>query len=628
MATPVSLIYLDVDDEITSAANRIRNETTMRVALVLPSGSRVATSRINFRLLAREAQAHGHDLYIVAPEAATRALAGTAGLPVFATVRELEAEMADEEGPGAGGGPAAATGAAAGAVADGDARTSGDGLAPRPRDMATPIVERPRTPAASPVDGLTGRRAEVAGRPRGVLSGRSAAAADLPVVAGARSRVDRRVGWLPILAVIVVVAFVGGFVGAQLLPAATIVVRPKVEPIELTFNVTADPAATAPDAAAGIVPATQETIPLDASGDYSATGKKVTETKATGTVTFSSYNTGASNTIPAGSIVSTQSDRQFVTRDTVILPPATLVGTPPQLTVVPSTGDSFVTAVKPGTSGNVAAGAIKIVPPGENPVVTKVANKAPTSGGTHTETSIVSQKDIDKALADLTTQIDAAFDHLLAEPAQILPDLTIFPETKSRTAVVPSVDPKTLLGDQVESFSLGVTATGSVTAVDETTVSALATARLRSTVAAGRDIVKDSVSATVGQGKVQGTQIVFGVKAVGQQVRRLVAADLRDQVKGLPVAEARTTLEAYGTTTIDLWPGFISSIPTNDFRINLTIAGAVPIEGSSPGPASPGAPGASPSPRPTTSPSPSLPGSGSPKPSGSGSSRPSASASP
>ena len=623
MATPVSLIYLDVDDEITSAANRIRNETTMRVALVLPSGSRVATSRINFRLLAREAQAHGHDLYIVAPEAATRALAGTAGLPVFATVRDLEAEMADGEGPGRDDGAAAGGGATAGVVAAGEALASDDAPAPRPRDMATPIVERARTPASSPVAGLTGERVGTDARLRN-LSGRSAAA-DLPVVAGARRRIDRRVGWLPILAVIVVVAFVGGFLGAQLLPAATIVVTPKVEPIELTFNVTADPTATASDTAAGIVPATLETIPLDASGDYSATGRKVSETKATGTVTFSSYDTGGSNTIPAGSIVATQSNRQFVTKDTVILPPATLVG-PPPFTVAPSTGDSAVTAVKPGTSGNVAAGAIRIVPPGENPIVTKVTNKAPTSGGTHTETLIVSQKDIDKALADLTSQIDAAFTHLLAEPGQILPDMTIFPETKSRTAAVPSVDPKTLLGDQVQSFSLGATATGTVTAVDETAVSALATARLRSTVAAGQDLVKDSLSATVGQGKVQGTQIVFSVKAVAQQVRRLVAADLRDQIKGLPVADARTRLEVYGTATIDLWPGFVSSIPTNDFRINLTIAGAVPIEGASPGPGSTGSPGASASPRPTASPR--APDSGSPKPPGSGTTRPSASASP
>ena len=49
------ILYLDVDDEITSAAARVREVPSGRVAVVLPYGSRVATSRINFRLLARDA---------------------------------------------------------------------------------------------------------------------------------------------------------------------------------------------------------------------------------------------------------------------------------------------------------------------------------------------------------------------------------------------------------------------------------------------------------------------------------------------------------------------------------------------------------------------------------------------
>ena len=58
--------YLDIDDEITSAAARIRSTEGSRVAVVLPYGSRVATSRINSRLLARDALTNGKRLSIVA----------------------------------------------------------------------------------------------------------------------------------------------------------------------------------------------------------------------------------------------------------------------------------------------------------------------------------------------------------------------------------------------------------------------------------------------------------------------------------------------------------------------------------------------------------------------------------
>ena len=90
-----SIVYLDVDDEITSAAARIRGADDRRVALVVPYGSRLATSRINFRLLAREAQSRERRLSIVAGDAGTRALAASAGLPAFGSVGEYEAAEAE-----------------------------------------------------------------------------------------------------------------------------------------------------------------------------------------------------------------------------------------------------------------------------------------------------------------------------------------------------------------------------------------------------------------------------------------------------------------------------------------------------------------------------------------------------
>ncbi len=111
------VLYLDVDDEITSAAARIRRAEGNRVVLVLPYGSRVATSRINFRLLARDALMHEKRLSIVAPDGATRALAASAGLPVFASVAEYEGSLEDGDRAGAGRAAAAAAATAAGGVA-------------------------------------------------------------------------------------------------------------------------------------------------------------------------------------------------------------------------------------------------------------------------------------------------------------------------------------------------------------------------------------------------------------------------------------------------------------------------------------------------------------------------------
>src|ERR1700740_3162329 len=105
------IVYLDVDDEITSAASRIRSSASTKVALVVPYGSRIATSRMNFRLLSREAVVSNRRLSIVSGDAATRSLAASAGLPVFGSVGEYEEQEAGRQSPSAAG-----AGSAAGAV--------------------------------------------------------------------------------------------------------------------------------------------------------------------------------------------------------------------------------------------------------------------------------------------------------------------------------------------------------------------------------------------------------------------------------------------------------------------------------------------------------------------------------
>src|SRR3954447_7363169 len=111
------IVYLDVDDEITSAASRIRTSAGSRVALVVPYGSRIATSRMNFRLLSREAMVSNHRLSIVSGDAAARSLAASAGVPGFGTVGEYESSLSSGPPGGSVPGPSPAAAAAPEAAA-------------------------------------------------------------------------------------------------------------------------------------------------------------------------------------------------------------------------------------------------------------------------------------------------------------------------------------------------------------------------------------------------------------------------------------------------------------------------------------------------------------------------------
>jgi len=595
------IIYLDIDDEITSAAARVRSSDARRVALVLPYGSRVATSRINFRLLSRDALINEKQLAVVAGDPATRALAASAGLPVFASVAEYESsfvrlEVEPEE---------AAAASAAGATDVEPASTVKPAETPASKPAtraakATGVARRDANAApAGPVDaaGLRGETVPTAvPRPRPIATDRSPEAPPWdaegragpasptgPPTSAPLSGPGRRGGSrLPLvvaLAVLALIVLVGGVGAYVLLPSATIVVTQRPEalpPLELT--VTADPAATEPDAASLVVPAVQVPLDVAVTDTFQATGKRVEETKATGQVRFSNLDFLRTNTVAGGSIVSTNAGVRFRTNATVTVPRADLVG----LTVFPGRISVGVTAVDPGVAANVEPNTIVIVPKGEDPQALKVVNPDATTGGKHDEFPKVAQADVDAALRKLSSALDAAFQSRLADPSIAAPGATVFRETAVLGDSTPNVDPATLVGQEIAAFELTLSATGTVITVDPSPISSIAEQKLRATVAADRQLVAGSIKVSVGAATVSGQVVSFPATATGQQIAVLDPNALKRLVLGKSLADARASLASYGDVTVTAWPDWVGSIPTIDSRVSVSIQGSVPVETPAP----------------------------------------------
>jgi len=535
VADAPEVVYLDVDDEITSAAARLRRTEAERVAFVLPYGSRLVTSRINFRLLARQAGTRGKRLEIVAADPSARALAGSAGLTVYPSVAVLE------------GGEAAVAWTAAEAAAAGSAGTPATGTSDgtETRIIAVPKVADP-----------------------------------IPTVGRRPPPVRTRTALIAALVVVALLA-VGGIGAFLYLPSATIVLTPTAEafgPLSLTVQARTD--VSQPDAATMSVPARTYQFPVTASQTFTTTGTKVTEAKATGSVTFSNFDTGRSNRIDAGSIVATDSDIEFRTLATVTLPPATVEF---PFTLRPSTASVAVEAIQAGVSGNVGVGAIDNVPKGENKNLTKVTNPDPTTGGTHTESPQVSQQDVDAAMTALTTALQGAFDTQVRDAAGVPAGTTLFDETKALGAATPSLDPATLVGQEVGTFDLGLQATGTVLGVDPAPVTAVAEQALANQVGAGWQLQPGTTRIDVGTPSAAGDVVTFPVTATATRARIVDHDALLAQIKGLVLAEARAKLDDYGQVQIALWPDWVSTIPTNADRISLTIGSPAPRPSASPG---------------------------------------------
>ena len=456
----MAIYYIDIDDEITSAAARIRDASDTRIALVVQGGSRVATSRINFRLLAREARKRGRILAIIAADPSVRSLVQTAGLPVFASVGDYQKAEA--------GRTATSETTAPGAV--GEEAIGG---------LATTVDT-----------GWDGRQTRLAGS-----TSRVGGYGQPP----ARSRRRFGFGAGPLLALGVVAIFIVVGVGAFLLwPSATIVLTLKEEPVApLDITIKVDPGLTATNDTTLTVPGVAKTFGVQASATFNATGQNVIETAATGTVTFTSCNTGSAVLIPAGTQVETTAKVAFATTPAVTVPKAGLSG----LTCIPSTAQVGVAAVKKGLSGNVAAGAIVNVPAWLATALVlhdQVTNKTATAGGTHTVTPFVQQSDIDAAEASLNQQLAASVQAQMTDPSSVAAGFELFPSTTQMGISTFDPDPSTLLNQSLSTFDLTATGSATATAANLATVRTLADRKIRSEVKAGHAIVEGSVSVSFG----------------------------------------------------------------------------------------------------------------------------------
>ena len=181
------------------------------------------------------------------------------------------------------------------------------------------------------------------------------------------------------------------------------------------------------------------------------------------------------------------------------------------------------------------------------------------------------------------------------DPALEANGATVFPSTGRLGEPTPDVVPDTLVGQEVANFALGLSANGTVIAVDEAPVSAIAETQIREAVTPGHELVPGSIEVEVGDALIIGQSVSFPVDATAEQIAVLDADELKAMILGKPIEEARAILAPFGQVSVDVSPDWTGSIPGFESRVTLTIDQAVPIE--TPGRSAPAA-----TPRPTGTP--------------------------
>lgn len=396
------VIYVDIEDDITSIIEKVKTANAKIVALVPPKRIGVLQSVVNLKLLQRAATSADKRVVMITNDQSLTALAAGVAMPVAKNLQSkpeiapLSAVSVDDED-----------------IINGEDLPVGELASTAPLASSLPDEPTATTPSRSttPVAALAAAKAPTKLK--------------IPNFDSARKKIFifGGVGLALILFLVWAIIFA---------PNATVNVTAATTPYEIgkTLNLSA----AAPfDADEGTTPVIVKEIQKTNTVDFQATGKKDVGEKAKGTITL--INDGESDpvTVEAGSRFTTSTGLQFVSDSDVTVPGARLSGGG----IVAGTAKVESTAAEIGEEYNVGAQSLI-----SNDVTVKARFDQATAGGSKRQVTVVSAADVEKAKEQLQSQDSEAVktelkDQLEADTISIDESFTV---TTSDPSVQPAVD--------------------------------------------------------------------------------------------------------------------------------------------------------------------------------------------
>lgn len=369
------VIYIDVDDDITSIIGKVNDAKQKIVAIVPPKRIGAIQSAVNLKLVHRAAENADKRLVIISNNPALASLAASAGIPVaknlqskpeLATISALAVDEDDD-------------------IIDGAELPVGEHAAQAEKAAVASGAEDAVPAEAAPVSPVKSTRLRDGGK--------------VPNFNNARRKIFLIAG-----AVVSLIAFLVWAIFFA--PSARIIITAMTSDAALSSRVTVGPNLTT-DLRASTIKAETKTIKKDVSIPLTATGKKDVGERATGQVRFSQQSLSAT-TVPAGTELTSSGGLTFVTSAAVTIP-ASSFGAGCFPTACAGSANGSVTAVESGSKYNAAAGSLGGAPAGVSAAFT-----SPTGGGTDKVITVLQQSDVDAVIDQIEKagQEDAAKNEL------------------------------------------------------------------------------------------------------------------------------------------------------------------------------------------------------------------------
>jgi hypothetical protein len=567
-------LYLEADEDITSAIDKLQKNPATTVQIVVPKRSSMLQSIINLKLLKKAADNSGKQVVLVTGDRIAGDLAARVGLAVAASV----------------GGKAVVGEAKPAPRASVEDEVIEESDPEPPAEGAEAAEATPATPSPKPKRLLL-RRREVSDESSNAASAAKAAvpamsspkaepdASDAePASAGAArgprvpnfGRMQRRALWL-----VAGVVLVGGyFLGTYFFASAKVSLYASATKSSIDANFTVDPSNDAKtDASKGILAGQAITVSKDLSGPFTPTGQKDAGSKASGTMTMYNEYDMNPHTLVAGTRLRAPDGKVFTTRTDTTVPGATVGLVGGKITLNPGKSDPVsVEAAQNGDSYNEAPARYTVVAY-TGDMQTKIYGQgSQMSGGTTRTVTVVTQPDVDSAAAGL---IEKDKDNVKRALEGKLPDGYVLLES-SQSTKTSSVSPAPAVDAEATNATVSLKATYAALAVKKSEYTSFLQAQETKQIGDENQIYDDGIAnaqITAAQAESGGRQTFhFTTEAYsGKKIDKQALAKSMAGKRYGDAVELASRQPSVSRVEISLNPSWSASLPKRSSNITVTI---------------------------------------------------------
>jgi hypothetical protein len=552
------IIYLESDEEITSAIDKMRKASGDTVKIVLPKRAALLQSIVNQKLLKKAADDQKKNLVLVTTDRTAAHLAGKVGLAVAASLKaqarvpDVEPQQTNEEDT---------------EIEEQDSEDAPEETLPEADAQISDLPDAVTPSMAAQIK--TGKKPAFA-KPMMVRT--SVPVDEAPVKKLAKvpdfNGLQKRMLWGGgVLAAILALVAVQFF-----FKTAKVTLFAKGTLVKADFDFAVDPALKETDAKKAVMAGQKMELSRELTTQFTATGKKDVGTKANGQMNLKN-ETGAAQTLVAGTRLRAPDGKIFLTDSEVTVPAGGLDGLG---NIVAGQASVAVTAENAGDNYNLAPAryTIPALAPEKQSKIYGQGNQM--TGGTTREVTVVTQEDIDKAKDELIAQEKAQSQKALESKAatNYIPLAESFFQNVTATTSSPALDA------EATQATLTVKITYTELAVNRGDYEVVVREQIQAKIGAANQIYDDGISSaqiSPGKREVSGRQ-EFHFSSDAYAGAKLITKDIAKELVGkrygdaIEIASKQSGVER---VEVSLWPSWSSKLPrfAKNIQVEIKVAG-------------------------------------------------------